>query len=192
MQNYSPENKFGGLVTFGSSHGGAPIINNKEMISTLAVEACDNIKDAVVEILVTESIGGLKPFARWFVETVRPGIIDPLVNKSFSDAKETFCSNFLPTILNTLFAAQLKPIGNDYAVGSQKLTELSQFSTTIPKISVYGIEENNHLWRTVHNMVVSPSADQPLFEAEDEGSVTFVNNLANSFLSERALSLIHI
>jgi hypothetical protein len=151
-QNFNDEDRmFGGIVTFGSPHAGAKIINNIPDIQDFAAVSCDVLIDGPAE----ENFQG-----NWYIDLIIP-------DDTFEEALDQLCgfvgSQVLPSILSNFQAG----ITDDYAVGSPALSDLNNVSSTIPGVAFHGIEEDPIIWRTLFSLQNNPN-DFPAFGADDE------------------------
>lgn len=163
------ERRFGGIVTFGSPHMGAQILNNKDMINQLGTEACKELGEA----LVVES-------------AQQNALVDFIIpNEPLIQIKDRFCDVFGEFILPTVFKDQLQPITEDYKVGAAPLAELNSYSSPLPKVAFYGVEQEPVFYRVLYNLGVKKPNDFSTFQADDDSPmVTRYNQLLNKYKSE--------
>lgn len=115
------DRRFGGIVTFGSPHGGAQIINNLDQFTPFADEACN----ALIAGPARENILGNK-------------VVDFFVpEETFESIRNKLCSILANDIAPITFKDQFQPISEDYKVGAAPLGELNghngyTFPTSIP------------------------------------------------------------
>lgn len=170
---------FGGIVTFGTPHQGAYILNHIGDFPGFASNACSKISDGSIHELGLAFAG---PFA-------------PLVTPLITSVDNLSC-DFLGSIVPVFFGGFTQPIKDDFYVGAPKLTTVNNFQSTLPKVAFYGIEDKNtQFWRVISNMLPSNKPqDFPAFQTSDDNLVTFqqdniqfymnkVNNWDNVFNS---------
>ena len=155
---------FGGIVTFGSAHQGARIINNIDVLQQLLNEGCTDL-------------------ATPFVLGQVPQIALPLVNLTgLQDGVDQFCGVITGFIESQVFGQFLAPITEDYAVGAPELEALNEFSATsnIPKVAFYGVEEEPIFWRTMNYFTTDPNAST-IYQANEDDDLM---NQADDFILE--------
>jgi pimeloyl-ACP methyl ester carboxylesterase len=124
---------FGGLITVGSPHGGAKIVNN------IANGTVDQFFNYACNIFGNQTISDL------------PGIFSFFgLNKTLLNIKTQLCDVISPQVLPTFGKDLLQPVRAFYMDGSTELASLNQYShPNIAKIAAYGIEDNPIMWRTI-------------------------------------------
>lgn len=154
---------FGGLVTFGSPHQGARIINNIDEFDPWLSEACVALSAGPIEESI--SLG--------FVLTV----ISPFISEE--EILDFFCEDVLVDYLApTLTGAMEAPIGSDYAVGATDLAVLNAYEPTIPYVCFYGIETEPEMWNTMVNFLPGHKPNESdAFMANND---TYLTDYANS------------
>lgn len=177
--------EFGGLVTFGSPHLGAQILNNglnpnvgnpmlggKGWISDFSEEACISLAEGPV----VAASNGTSWFQTFIVQLF--SIDDKLIDKS-QDGCRFFGQKLVP-----VFMADLQPsITEDYKVGSSFVNHLSSFSNSQPKIAFYGVEEEPVFWRVTNNLIQAPEKFGP-FQANDDSSYFDYKKIRNHYYTE--------
>jgi pimeloyl-ACP methyl ester carboxylesterase len=180
-QNYNGQNKpelFGSLVTIGTPHNGAELINNTR-------PANSNIKPWLTSgcerLLAVE-------FRQWLDQT--PWLVQVLAGDAPQYMAGASCNGLNKLILAKAIGEIRKDISADYAKNSPSLTTLNQVSAndTIPVIVVFGEEEEPVLWRTLYTMTGaskdSNMAGNSLFT--DPFSLNSDISMANDMQSLRA------
>ena len=155
------ERRVNGIVTFGSAHQGAQIINSRanNLFPQFINEACTELTAGPVKEKVQTNF-----FLRWFVtDKMVESVLQPLC---------TVLSGTVPLA----FTDFSQPISNEYKVGAPELTSLNNFSSTVNKVAFYGVEdEQTQAWRVLTSLKNKPN-DYPAFEADDDTElVTAVN-----------------
>lgn len=143
LSSYRPA-RFGSLITMGTPHNGAMIINNSApssgIINNWITTGCTNLAAA-------EFLSILKELP-WF--------IDVFVNYSniVSNFSADACESLSNTVLPFLIDGVRKPISGDYAVNASALGSIRNNSAndTLPVLVAYGVEEDPVLWRVLQSM----------------------------------------
>lgn len=161
------ERRFGGLVTFGTAHQGAQILNNFEMIIDYADAAC------------TEMTAG--PLVEEILDNFW---LDFFVNEdNILETADMACTFVSEHILPIALSNFTPPITDDYKVGAPQLAELNQTPHQIPMIAVYGIEEEPVLWRTIQYLGIdNPNDFEPWGANEDDKLIESVQTNVARYL----------
>ncbi|MBK9454092.1 MAG: hypothetical protein IPO24_00215 [Bacteroidetes bacterium] len=124
---------FGGLVTFGSPHQGAMILNNRDDLVEWSGNSCEAL-----------SAGPL-------VEEVESSFfLDLLLSSTDIDAFQTSVCNYLENgIVPFVFKDYYAGITESYKVGSEQINALNDFVPEIPYVCFYGEETEPILWHTL-------------------------------------------
>lgn len=166
--NVIDERTFGGIVTFGTPHQGAQIINNIEDILAYADYSCV----ALTTGPATEQWNG-----NWFL-----GL---LPDQLMQDAIETVCGFVSNQVLPIVMQDYLEPITEDYEVGADPIIELNDFDAdaTLPiqKVAFYGIEEAPVVWRTVYSLLNDVNAEGSFGANYDEEFISKANDNMTSY-----------
>jgi len=129
---YEPRT-FGGLVTFGTPHQGAMILNNRDELLAWTGTTCEKLSDGPVTELVE---------ANFFLDLALSPVGIDTFEKKFCDILEF---NIAPFLFKDYFSG----ITESYMVGSEQLAELNAFVPEIPYVCFYGIETEPVLWNTL-------------------------------------------
>ena len=164
---------FGGIVTFGSAHQGARIINNIPVLQQMLEEGCGDVGAAY-------ALGAV------------PRIVLPLVNLTdLEEQLDKICGSVTGLIETFVFGKFLAPITEEYAVGTPELEVLNAFSETsnIPKVAFYGVEEEPIFWRTMNYFVTDPNS-LPLYGAnEDDALMMRADSLISNIEANHAAAV---
>lgn len=170
--DFVDERTFGGIVTFGTPHQGAQILNNVPLFLEFIDSSC---------VTLAEGPALEAWYGNWILSFFpADGMIDKL---------ETICYNFSSKIVPLMMADYLTPITNDYNVGTDYLEDLNQFDSEmdqtddawIPKVAYYGVEEDPIVWRTVYS-ILNDVNDEEAFQANsDDGLISIANANQNSY-----------
>jgi pimeloyl-ACP methyl ester carboxylesterase len=148
------DRRIGGIVTFGSPHMGARIINNIPLITTFSTEGCNAILAGPVE----EKIDGSWPL-RFFS-----------LNEVAQQVKDNVCQFFANDVVPQVFKDQVHPITADYAVGALEMQKLNTFQSTPASnthmVAFYGEEDDPAFWRLMYSMGVINVNDLAPFTAD--------------------------
>ncbi len=162
------ERSFGGIVTFGSPHQGAQIINNVDDIIAYANQSCIDLTIGPA----TEAWNG-----SWILGFAPDQIMENAIN--------SLCGFMSHTVLPIVMQDYLEPITEDYQVGASVITELNEFDEdpTIPiaKVAFYGIEEAPVVWRTVYSLTNDVNAGGSFSAGYDEEYMEIANSNFNSY-----------
>ncbi len=141
------ENFAHGLVTFGTPHWGAQVLNNtrpelKNKVPYFMNEACQALSGPIIE-------GSIKN--TFFTSLV----ITPTLKNKIKDA---LCATLSETIIPLALVNYFKPTTRDFYVGSPFLTGkndanglhtqgLAEYALKVPVVQFYGEEEQPILWK---------------------------------------------
>jgi hypothetical protein len=164
--NALDQRSFGGIVTFGTPHQGAQILNNVPDFIDFIDNSCNELSAGPA----IEAWNG-----NW--------ILSFFPSDGMIGAVESICYNFSNRIVPFMMADYLTPITNDYNVGSEYLEGLNGFDEDmvetsdeyIPKVAFYGTEEAPVVWRTVYSILNDVNAE-PTFQADDDDALIDVAN----------------
>ena len=163
------ERRFGGIVTFGTPHAGAMILNNKDQFGLFADEACSALIAGPLEDSIQNN-----PIVDFFVS-----------NESFQSIKDGLCQIMGEQIAPIMFKGQFREITDDYKVGAAALAELNSHNADIPRVAFYGVEEEPVFYRTIYSLKVKTPNSFPTFSADpDDELVDRFNNLLNKYRSK--------
>ena len=154
ISNYDYEKTFGGLVTFGSPHQGAMILNNINEFQPWLESACDDL-----------SAG---PLAEFEATTFLGGALSLFVD--LEDISNYICVDALPRLM-PFFTGQFEaPITSDYQVGASELGELNEHTPEIPIVCFYGRETEPYMWNTLVHIIPGhlPNDAAPFMANNDE------------------------
>ncbi|MFZ4635500.1 MAG: esterase/lipase family protein, partial [Saprospiraceae bacterium] len=159
------ERKFGGMVTFGSPHAGAMILNNETLLHQMGSEAIKAL-----------SAGPSKDLQK----SLKIDFI--LKDEKLENVINRFGDVFGEHILPIVFKDQQQPIRKDYEVGAAPLAELNSYSTTLPSVAFFGVESEPIFYRTLSSLSVQNPNNFPPFSAmPDESMVDRFNNLLTQY-----------
>lgn len=154
----SNERQFGGIVTFGTAHQGAKIINNAVPVEGNAPvldffeETCNELTIGPVTETVYNS-AGQSFFLRLFVD-----------QELIEDVAGGVCATLKPLVPN-LFEDFNQQITQDFKYGAEFMEQLNQNNSSIPKLVFWGEEDDETMfWRTMHYILNNPN-DENYFDA---------------------------
>ncbi len=149
------ERRINGVVTFGTPHQGAQILNNTSMFSSFVDGSCTELTAGPIEEEVENN---------FLLDLITSGsqvrtILDPICN---------LLGGAAPLAFNDF----TQPITEDYKVGAAPLASLNSFSSTANKVAFYGIEDDqNTVWRVMHNVLSKKPNEYDAFSADDDNDL---------------------
>jgi hypothetical protein len=174
---------FGGMVTFGTPHQGAQILNNidfsgPDMARRFATRTCIDLGDGPIqEKLNTLNLGNLS-ILNGIARNALSGLGGQLLNQS--------CNVLGGFAVPIFFDDFTSGITEDYKVGSPALTTLNAFASTIPKVGFYGEETEPVMWRNSFFIgVAEPNTFTPFEANNDNALVTMSNSMNTQYISRR-------
>lgn len=172
--------QFGGIVTFGTPHGGAMLLNNgdpqgqRKWVQSFVREGCEAVTEAKARDFLAK---------RW----VLSAILD-LVNASDlpNTITEAACGAFSNTALPLLLNDLAQPITTDYNVGSPAVNRLNNYQTNTPIITFFGDETQPVFFRTLSSFQINMRdlAKNPFGADDDESYVRSANQMMSHFNSK--------
>jgi hypothetical protein len=151
------------LVTYGTAHQGAQIVNNIPEIQNYVAESAYTLAAGPLLELIYDDL---------------PWLFDPLSTfVPILDAVDDYASTMIEDLIPLYAGDYLSPMTQDYYVGANTISELDNFSSTLPTILFYGSEEEPVSWRTINSIVYDPN-NEPVFQGgEDETMVQVANEM---------------
>ncbi len=148
-----------GIVTFGTPHYGARIINNIPNFNNFIDTACTQLLLGPIEEAIPDN---------FLISLI---VTDTKVKKVL----DTLCS-VLSVIAPFAFTQFTAPITQDFAVGAFALNDLNNFelsrSSSIPKVAFYGIEDpQTAVWRVLYNVLKKKPNAFPAFMADADSEL---------------------
>ncbi len=135
---------FGALITFGTPHKGAKVLNNSNpsgntnMVGPWLNNGCVAFGHAYLTNLLKTNF--------WTSILVSSQTLQQLTSQT--------CNSLENTLLPVLVKDFLKPITHDYRVGADTLANLNANPGNLPTVAVYGVEKRPVLWRTVGSLTI--------------------------------------
>lgn len=163
---------FGGLVTFGTPHQGAMIINNIDDLQAWIGTAC-------VEL----SIGPVTEFVEdnFFLDL----FLSPDDYEGFT---ENFCGTFENEVLPVIMDDYMAGTTSAYAVGADYLETLNAFVPEIPYVCFYGNETDPVLWNAITHLFPGREpnnavtyGEEPFGATNDMSGVNFANAMIEKY-----------
>lgn len=166
------DNPYGGIVTFGSPHKGAEILDNIEELKGLLNEMC-----ILFGPYIALKYSGLKY------------LIDVFPRKQQSLAEET-CPDAVDLAFMNLADEYLAPITQDLTPSNEEgylNTELNNFNgdPAIRSRAFYGVELDNEVYRFAKWFVNSPEAEDFGEATEDQDYVRLYQGFYNEFRAKQ-------
>ena len=171
--------EFGGIVTFGTPHWGAKILDNsdprgKNMLSPFVKELCG----ALVQKELTDAALRIK---NTFISNLIVGSdLIPGISNGVCDAIEG-------TMFTLLFSNYSLPITQDYWDSTEVVKKINSHHTNTPVVVAYGVEEQPVFWRTLSSLVLEDTTVSiPAFGFDDDSYlVDSANRTINRLWSKR-------
>lgn len=160
--------KFKGIVTFGSAHGGASIIDGKEKIKQTFQDGCVLSEGPLREIVENEWIAGLL-----------------IGDKTYNSITEAVCEQIVGFGINFFAKDFDQPITQDFSVATANnptslLYRMNQTNTGTPIVQFHGVESDPLIWKTFNYAVPGykqPNIVTPFQANSDEGLPEDMNKL---------------
>jgi hypothetical protein len=162
---------FGGLITFGSPHQGAMILNNRDDLMEWITPSCENLTDGPLTEEVENSF-----FLDLFLN---PADID--------EFQELICGTLEHNIAPFVFRDYFSGITESYQVGSEQLAELNTFIPEIPYICFYGTETEPIIWNTLTHILPGHEPNNTVTYGADpfeSGGDTYFFNYADEMMDK--------
>ncbi|MFZ4543488.1 MAG: esterase/lipase family protein [Saprospiraceae bacterium] len=173
MDTYEAPGEFGGIVTFGTPHKGAFIINNKQEAYKIVGQTVSNLSEGPI----LEGLSNVIPNG-WFFNTIFGNkVINTL--HGVVDGIQTLGNDILPGFIDAFDQTNV-PLSEEFKVGSPVLDQLSGNPNTA-KVCFFGIEEDPVFWRELYNYKGKVPNAFNLWDANDDSPyvVGAINTLAN-------------
>jgi pimeloyl-ACP methyl ester carboxylesterase len=174
--------KFGGLVTFGTPHGGAMILNNgdpygsQKQIQVFLNEGCQAFSSALITNLIASN---------WAVSSLVYLLnFDKQLNGSIPEA---LCGAFSGTVIPLLMDDLASPITTDYQVGSPMVDILNNMPTQMPVVTFYGEETQPIFFKTISSFLLdarSLTPEDPFTGDDDSEFVEKANSMMSAYYSD--------
>lgn len=171
---YEPRT-FGSLVTFGTPHQGAMILNNVDDLQAWIGEACADLSAGPVAEVVEESF-----------------FLDLLLNPTdYTGFTEEFCSTVEDQVLPVVMDDYLAGTTSAYSVGADYLAELNAFVPEIPYVCLWGVETDPILWNTIVHVFPGREPNntvtygfEPFGANDDQTAVLFADAMIGKYWSK--------
>lgn len=153
--------RIGGIVTFGTPHQGARILNNKDMFVSFASGMCGELSAGFIEETIEKN---------FFFDLITSGAS---VRQLFIDNACTPLAQMVPKLFNDFTPG----ITEDFKVGATKLDQLNTFPSNIPKVAFWGKETaGSEMWRQLSSLLFQKPTDFSSFQAPDNQLLDFRNS----------------
>jgi hypothetical protein len=154
--------RINGLVTFGTPHQGARILNNIGDFNGFISSGCNDLLAGEVE------------------ESVPNGLLIDLIipNNIVSTVIQPICA-LAGEAAPLAFSDFTQPITEDYKINPMTpiLSQLNNFQSNIPKVAFYGVEDqSNLLWKILFNVKDRLPNSFPAFGADDDNKLVNAKN----------------
>jgi hypothetical protein len=184
IQNSGSTRTFGGIVTIGSPHAGAQIINNRDSkLFPLANSACNKLLK--VEI---QGVLGQTPLLK--------GLLWPVARRISENFSNSLCNFVVPndadrfSVVDIVAGHFTSAVANSYMVGSAELNALNTFhqnnTSNIQKVAFYGVKDPSDVfWRVLHYFRNDPNAEPTFGASNDQQGVTDGQNILMDYQAAR-------
>jgi len=160
--------QYGGIVTFGTPHRGAILLNNANPngsypLGQFVQTGCQVLSNAELTNLMRQNF--------W---------TDILVSQStISEVSSQACGAFANTLLPLMLKDLNQPITQDYRWGADSLLALNADSLSIPIVAIYGVEEAPVFWRTMGSFLLNDTtiSHNPFGADNDQAAVDAANQM---------------
>ena len=174
---------YGGVVTFASSLQGAQIVNNRNMITQMAQEACNKLvlgfeKEAIYSTTnMLNSLPDKIKFMGFTIVTLEDvkNSLKQWISNTLGSVAEGGCSMLANTALPMFFNSMYAGTTNDYKIGASMIDTMNLDTNNteykaFPKMAFYAVEpQENIFWRTLNWLVNDPNAANiDYFQANDD------------------------
>ncbi len=156
--------RFGGIVTFGTSHQGAIALNNAPLLQQIIADGCEGLLSGPIQEGISNNFLVSLLTSGFDVEA----ILEPACN---------FVGNTVVPILASDFVS---PINQDYKVGAAVINEINSVQTQTNKVAFYGIENDPIMWRMLFSLREKGPNLFPAFEADPD--FRLINEANNNLL----------
>jgi pimeloyl-ACP methyl ester carboxylesterase len=146
------QRRFGGIATFGTSHLGAQILNNKDQFDAFATDAINSLGAGPINDTIQNNA-----FIDFFVP-----------NDKIENIRHRLGEIFGEKIAPIMYKSQNQNITEDYKVGAAPLNALNGYTSTLPRVAFYGVETEPVFYRTIYSMSIKSPNDFPPFGADPD------------------------
>lgn len=167
---------FGGIVTFGSPHQGALILNNRDDLVNLLATGCSALTAGPVNETIDDNFW-MNLFLDYFI--------------SRSSFEDYFCNTFENNVVPYLFKDYYSGITESYMVGSPELATLNAFTPEIPYVCFYGVETEPLMWNTLVHALPDHEPNntmtygfEPFGATDDTSLVHYIRNYTQTYLAK--------
>ncbi len=169
------DKRFGGIVTFGTPHQGAKVLENIDDTGpNLAVEFAQDACDVLPEGPLEEALAELPFFIQLFID-----------NPTLQETVDGICSNIVETSIPMVLKSQTTGVTDDFHVGSPYLNALNEYESNIPMINFWGVEDEPVAWRIASSYSLDNPDEEDAFEGDyDESVMNLVNDAIEHYQSK--------
>lgn len=166
---------FGGLVTFGSPHQGAMILNNRDDLVAWSGASCEALSAGPIVEFVESNF-----------------FLDLLLSATNIETFQTEVCDFLEGgIVPFVFKDYYSGITESYMVGSPQLNALNTFVPEIPYVCFYGEETEPLIWHTLTHVFpghepnnVVTYGEEPFGAGDDEMLANYAGAMMDKYYSK--------
>ncbi len=180
--------KFGGIVTFGSPHGGAEILTNglpysrggQNMIQDFGEDMCKDLSDGPL----WDSLTTADPF---FYKMIRFFSWE----RKIVDLKNEICEFFAQDVVSWALPGDSVYLTQDYMAHNQHnsvpnhlLNTMNNYTPTIPIVAFYGVEEEPVFWRQMGSLIEGVHTASAFSADADQKFVNDANTTQANYYSK--------
>lgn len=154
-----------GVVTFGTPHQGAMILNNRDDLQQLLLSMCN----AMIQ----------GPALEWISESTFLSLLNMFigVDDEFDEACSLLVEDFLPFVFD--LDAYYAGVTEGYYVGSPELDELNDYDPGIPYVAFWGEETDPVMWNTLVHVLPGREPNSELYGAFGANNDTYLTDNFN-------------
>jgi len=174
-----------GLITYGTPHQGAQLLNNQDQFLDFASDICNKLGSAYAYWFLTRKITIKLPL-NIKVHTSLSNFTDP------GELAGEFCQLFDSTLFKNLSEGITPPITEHYQVGSQQLNEINNscesiIIDTMHKMAFYGVEDTvGIMFRTLYYFDTDPNQSGYFTANPDDFWIEDFQEIVNKFEERKA------
>lgn len=163
--------EFGGIITFGTPHQGAQILNNGLPI---ADGGQGEIQSFLDEACTQMSKGPVKE-----VVALQDAIVQSLLSafgltSTAIDITETGCEFFADDLLPFVLSDFIQDISAEYTVGANYLHTIATPQNNYPRMAFYGVEKRGEeFWKLMNSLMIDLNSEPTFGANQDETQLDY-------------------
>jgi pimeloyl-ACP methyl ester carboxylesterase len=149
IDDLSWDRTFGGVVTFGTPHGGATILNNRDAMEEWIGHMCSDLSSG--------------PYLDKLDDSFFFSVLNMFTG--IEEWNDLACDLLVESVLPFVFDldAYYAGVTDGYYVGSPELEELNDYTPDVPYVAFWGEETEPVLWNTMVHMVPGRSPNSEFY-----------------------------